>query len=440
MKRSRTNTSQQVFDALSISAEITILGGSLKQMFYTAQKSYEDDRKWIPCILGGYVFVKDPAGVVNGEVALSGIEWYNQTPVDGDYSTGRIVNPSQEVLDDTDTYDPETGEMTHEAAWRSVDYLISDGSNSEWCSGVPANCLIVHKNVPQMSTMTVFAVLKFVDTRTALTMRVLRHVEFSTEAYNNDEVMIKGDSGDEVLLDPLSLPDTVPAGQQIIDIPWMRTVSAQLYGSEGNIADAKACYLWLIADNTTALGWRPFTADEKLVMNITGEQTKTLSLDARMICGELRLRCYGCRRDEGDPWSSPLVYENAPFYEMQFTMTINDTWNADPVQRMGASQKPDMMSLCAYDMNIRYNGVDVPDNKRCLFLVHWWTQDLKTGTTYDMGWGPNLLFVPANYGFDYLDGFVTFADVLCYSHHAIVKSGNDVVTQDEKIVISPVYE
>jgi len=440
MKRSRTNTSQQVFDALSISAEITILGGSLRQMFYTAQKSYEDDRKWIPCILGGYVFVNDPAGVVNGEVALSGIEWYNQTPVDGDYSTGRIVNPSQEVLDDTDTYDPETGEMTHEAAWRSVDYLISDGSNSEWCSGVPANCLIVHKNVPQMTSVTVFAVLKFVDTRTALTMRVLRHVEFSTEAYNNDEVMIKGDCGDEILIDPLSLPDTVSEGQRLLDIPWMRTVNVQLYGAEGNIPDAKACYLWMTEDSTAAIGWREFTADEKQVMSITGEQTKTISLDVRMVHGELRLRCYGYRRDEGDPWSSPLTHDDAPFYDMQFTITLNDTLYAVPVQHMGASQNPDMHGLCAYEMNIRYNGIDVPESKRDLFLVHWWTQDRKTGTRYDMGWGPNILFVPATYGFDYLEGFSTFADVWCYSHHAIVKSGSDVVKQDGEIVISPVYE
>lgn len=47
------------------------------------------------CILGGKVFVNDPANLMNGWATLTGIEWYTQMPIDGDYQTGRIVNPSR---------------------------------------------------------------------------------------------------------------------------------------------------------------------------------------------------------------------------------------------------------------------------------------------------------------------------------------------------------
>ena len=196
MIKSRTNTNDQVFDALSLSAEIAVLGGSVRQMYYTTEKTYEDDRKWVPCILGGKVFVNDPANLMNGWATLTGIEWYTQMPIDGDYQTGRIVNPSQEILDDVDIYDPETGELTHEAAWRSENYLISDGSDAPWCDNVPDMCLIVHRNVPQLTAIPIYAVLKFTDVRTGLTVRVERSIDFSTEVYNTEMTVMKGDSGD----------------------------------------------------------------------------------------------------------------------------------------------------------------------------------------------------------------------------------------------------
>ena len=93
MIRSKTNTSEQTFDAFSLNKEITILGGSPRQMFYTNEQTYEDDRRYVPCILGGYVFVNDPSELMTGEQELTDIEWYTQMPIDGDYNTGRIVNP-----------------------------------------------------------------------------------------------------------------------------------------------------------------------------------------------------------------------------------------------------------------------------------------------------------------------------------------------------------
>ncbi len=438
MFKSRTNTSDQVFDALSLNAEIFPIGGSVRQMYYTVERTYEDDRKWVPCILNGRVYVNDPSGIMTGNVTLTDIEWYTQMPIEGDYATGRITNPSASVLGDVDVYDEATGELTHEAAWRSVDFLISDGSNAAWCSDVPNLCLIVHKNVPQLTAMPIYAVLKFLDQRTGLTMRVIRSTDFSTELYKTEVSIMKGDSGDEILLDPLSFTDTIPEGKTILDIPWTRTVNAQLVGVEGNIPDNEACYLWVTDDSSTVTGWREFTEDEIEGMQLTGVKTKTLTLDARMINSKLRLRCYCCRREAGAAWQSPLAEIN-PFYEMQFTMTFNDTLHADPVQLTGNKQDVNMSITASYEMNISYNNKPVADNRKCLFRIHWRAQDMRTGTTYDMGVSPNLSFIPRNKGFVFPDGFVVWADVALYTGCAIVVEDGKKVMQGQYQVVSPTF-
>lgn len=439
MIRSRTNTNEQVFDALSLSAELVVLGGNTRQQFYTIEQTYEDDRKWVPCILNGKVFVKDPANIMNGWATLTGIEWYTQMPIEGDYNTGRIVNPTSSVLEDEDVYDPETGELTHEAAWRSCDYLISDGSGAAWCDNVPNMCLIVHKNVPQLTAIPIFAVLKFVDERTGLTVRVQRSIDFSTEVYNTEMVVMKGDCSDEVLLDPLSFTDTIPSGQNILDIPWTRTINAQLVGINGNVPDNQACYLWCTEDSTTVTGWRPFTDDEINAMQLTGVKTKTLTVDVRMIGSKLRVRCYGCRRDAGDEWRSPLDAIN-PFYTTQLTMTLNDTLHADPVQIAGAKLDPTMSTPAVYEMNISYNNKPVPQNKLCLFLIHWKAQDLKTGVIYSMGTSPNLSFIPKDKGFSFPEGFSVWADVSLFNSGGVVVQDGNIVVEDNNMVVSQMYE
>ena len=439
MIKSRTNSSQMVFDALSMSADIVILGGSTRQMFYTAEDTFEDDRKWVPCILGGKVFVNDPSNIMTGFVTLSDIEWYTQMPIEGDYQTGRISNPAQSVLDDVDIYDEETGELTHEAAWRSEDFLISDGSNTAWCDNVPNLCLIVHKHVTRLTAMPIYAVLKFVDTRTGLTMRVLKSIDFTTENYNTDMTVMKGDCGDEVLLDPLSFTDAIPAGQTILDIPWPRSVNVQLIGTDGEVPDNEASYLWVKEDSTSASGWRQFTEEEIENLQLTGVKTKTLTFDARMIQTKFKVRCYGKHKEADAAWQNPLS-ENNPFYTTQFTMTLNDTLHADPIQLTGNRQDVHMSIRASYEMQLRYNGRDVPQNRRCLFRIHWKAQNLKTGAIISLGTTPNISFIPSEKGFSFPDGFNVWADISLYSGCDIVVENGSQVIDDNQKVISPSFE
>lgn len=466
MIRSKSNKSEMVFDALNISAEIIILGGSLNQLYYTIEQTFEEDRRYVPCILGGYVYANDPCGIMTGEVTLSDIEWYTRMPIENDYATGRITNPSEEVLNDVDVYDPETGEITHEAAWRSCDYLIADGSRRPWCSDVPMMSLIVRKNVSQLTSMPIYGVLKFVDQRTGLTIRVLKNVDFSTEIYSSETFAVRGDCGDELLLDPLSFTDEIPSGQTIIDIPWMRTINVQLEGTEGDVADSHANYLWLVEESDTNIaptGWREFSLVEKTAMSISGEKTKSLSLDTRLINGSLNLRCYGSRRERGGSWISPLTNEHSKFYEVRVTVIVpgttpgtkrkpqgdntspanvmmaTDKFVAEPVQVTGNYQNVEMSIPCHYEMRLRYNGHDVPANKRSLYLFHWWGQNLKTGIVNSLGYGPTLDFVPNQFGYTYPDGFVVWADVEMFTCVGVVKDNGNYVMDGDKLVLCGIF-
>lgn len=468
MIRSKTNTSEQVFDSFSLNKEITVLGGSPRQMFYTNEQTYEDDRRYVPCILGGYVYVNDPAGVMTGEQELTDIEWYTQMPIEGDYNTGRIVNPSQSVLDDVDVYDQETGEITHEAAWRSADYLISDGSDAPWCADVPAKCLIVRKNVPQLTSMPIYGVLKFLNQHTGLIMRVICSKDFTTESYNTDVVTMRGNCGDELMLNPLSFTDTIPSGQTILDVPWTRVISAQLQGGEGDVADNKACYVWLIEESNTLVaptGWRELNELEKKAMSITGEHSKTLSLDTRLIRGSIALRCYGCRRDAGAAWANPLNDENSPFYQVRLTMAVPGStptskrkpkgdattaqeelmsqgiFDAKPVQVTGNHQNTAMSIPVHYEMELHYNGKSVPANKRALYLFHWYGKNLKTGEEVFFGCGPTLDFIPNQWGFTFPDGFAVWGNVAVLTSFGVVVDGTSYVNDsDGKLVISGIFE
>lgn len=444
--KSRTSHSQQVFDALTLSSEITVRDGNPRQMYSAALGTFEDDRRYVPCILGGFVFVSDPAGVMNGVAQLTDIEWYTQLPIENDYVTGRITNPSAEILEDTDVIDPDTGAVTHEALWRSADFLISDGSDSPWCSNVPKDCLIIHKNMPADTSMTIYGVLKFIDQRTGDIIRRLESKDIGTSGFNDEATVLRGPSGAEIMIDALAIPDAVPAGQTILDIPWTQRISVQLVGAEGNVPDTEACYQWVVEDSDAVAGWRAFSELEIAAMRITGENTKSLTYDARMITTEtIRMRCFAARREEGEAWSSPIGRDN-PFYDYRVTAELNGKLTADPVQLRGAVQDPGMSKQVEYTMDLRYNGKAVPARKKCLFLVHWFSSGrvLRNGSYVyernDMGYGPKLMFFPCDYGYTYADGFMVNAEVETYKGCAVVMSSNSYVRQGDNIVIAPTYD
>ena len=67
-------------DPLSFVADITILSGNNVQVYNRDIQEYVPDRSLVPMIILPYVAVSDPEGVMNGEQALTGVEWYEGNP------------------------------------------------------------------------------------------------------------------------------------------------------------------------------------------------------------------------------------------------------------------------------------------------------------------------------------------------------------------------
>ena len=398
MIRSKTTTANAALDGLTILGYLTKLRGSEVQTYRESTGEYEDDRRLIPCVLMGAFGVSDPAGIVDSLPIISGIEWYDGEPqklADGsdDLVTHRIKNPASIPADPS-----------------SVDYLISDGSDAEWCQGVPEFGLIIHKNVEMLTTQPIYAVIKFLDTRTGTTVRKLCSTNLTCE-YGNDLAMtVVGDHGEAWVMDPIGIREPLTAGNDVTAEPWLRTYGAQLRQIGENIPDSKACYLWVVRDKSVPGEWREFNASETGTLLRSAANGKQLTLDLRYAGSNLTIRCYANQREEGDEWSNP-VGDGNPYYECRINVELNRELDARITQTAGYEQSMSMDTPCSFSLSMVYGNKTVADNKLGLFSVTWRAVNLQTFATVTLGTGMSVTFTPADKGFSYTYGFGVYAEV-----------------------------
>lgn len=421
-------------EPLTVWGDLVILQGQASQSYDDATGTYESDRRYVPLILNGVFYVNDPLGEMTGTPTISSIEWYDDVPQktaqgDDDYVTHRISNPSASVLEDEDQY-------------RNVDYLISDGSNAAWCAGVPKDALIVHKNVSYLTAQQIYAVIKFVDTRTNTTIRKQCSIALSTEFMSANSLRVIGDRGKEWIMDPLAFPEPLTSGNDITEEPWQRTINAQLQLSGIDVDDQEACYGWVVRDDSAARGWREFTDLEKEFLLMSSPNVKSLSIDMRFVKRSITVRCYGKKRESGASWSSPFA-DGKPFYECCMTLEMNQELKPKIIQTKGFDLKPQMSTRCHYDIKLMYGQRTVPSNKMGLFRVRWIGVDNKTLAANIVGNGNSLDLIPSEKGYSYPNGFAIYAEVLTFACMAFVVDNGKYVTEDSDsntLVISEVYE
>ena len=438
MIRSVTTESYQNYDGLLLAAEIIVIGGSTRQKYSVGTQTYEDDRTLVPCILYADMACKDPA-VPDATFGFDSIEWWKDVPDDTNPSL-RITNPSAAILDDVDVIDEQTGETTHQAAWREYDYLISDGSERPWCSDVPAGALVIRKNVEPRTSEHVYAVIKSTDPRTLGEIRQVRHINLTTDAFDDASVYIRGSWGRQVVFDPLTL--AVPAGgASAYETPWNHTVSVRLHGVEGVIPVADSCFQWLIGDLTAPTGWRKMTELEKKMYGISDDTVADLTIDLRCLFGEMKLRCYGCRLPDSGTWADPTQTEN-PFYDTSLVVKLNASVYPSPVLEAGASQNREMSADAVYDMKYKYGNTMLADGKDEFFRNYWHGQNISTRQKFTFPAGPHLSFRPCDYGVAYADGFLVGSDVAVFAGCRPVSDSGRIVVDDVtgKVVISPIFE
>ena len=416
-------------DPLTIFGELVILQGNNGQCYYVTENEYEPDRRYTPLVLMGQFFVNDPLGEVSSQPAITGIEWYDDVPLPNDYNTHRIKNP-----DDPSIYtDPDR--------WRNVDFLISDGSDAAWCAGVPQYGLIVHKNLRYPEAMQIYAVIKFLDTRTNTTVRKQCSINLSSEAIQDNNIIVLGDRGDEWVLDPLNFPEPLTSGNDITDEPWLRTISAQLRFDGEDVADADALYTWVVKDDSVQDGWREFNDIEKGVMLKTSPTSKALTLDARYInrLTGLQVRCYACLAVSGRAAFNGLN----PFYDCRIKIEMNETLTPKIIVNEGFEPMPEMNYQCQYDIKLQYGSHVVPQNKMGLFQVHWMGINRKTLAENEVNAGRSISFVPARLGYEYPQGFSMYANIGVWRCLALVVYDNKYVVSGNtptQLVVNGVYD
>jgi hypothetical protein len=377
----------------------------------------------------GQFFVNDPLGEVPSQPAVSGIEWYSDAPLPNDYNTNRIKNP-----DDPAIYkDPDR--------WRNVDFLISDGSDEDWCRGVPQYGLIVHKNLRYPNAMQIYGVIKFIDSRTGNTVRKQCSINLSSDAIQDNNIMVEGNRGDEWVLDPLNFPEPLTSGNDITEEPWLRTLSAQLRFDGNDIADSEASYLWVVKDETTQEGWREFNEVEKGLLLKTSPDARELTIDARFInrLTSLSVRCYAClKSSEREPFNGLN-----PYYECRVKIEMNETLVPKILMTEGFEPVPGMNYRCSHIIKLSYGSREIPENKLGLFQIHWYGTNRRTFVKREIGVGNSLSFVPADFGYEFPYGFSVYAGVAVWCCLALVKDGDNYVVSDHdsnEIVVSNVYE
>lgn len=416
-------------DALTVFGELSVLQGNNSQCYYVTENEFEPDRRYSPLVMMGQFFVNDPLGEVPSQPAISGIEWYSAAPLPGDYSTNRIKNPTDPSI------------YTDPDRWRNVDFLISDGSGADWCSGVPQYGLIVHKNLRYPDAMQIYAVIKFIDTRTGNTVRKQCSINLSSEAIQDNNILVDGDRDDEWVLDPLNFPEPLTSGNDITEEPWLRTVNAQLRFDGKDVADNDARYLWVVKDESVQEGWREFDELEQGLLIKTAPDSRTLTIDARFIdrLSSLSLRCYGCLKS-----SERLTFnEINPYYECRIKIEMNETLTPKIITTEGFEPVPGMNYQCSYDIKLNYGSRVIPTNKMGLFQVHWFGTNRKTFARQEINVGKSLSFVPANLGYEFPQGFSVYAGVAVWRCLALVKDGDNYVISDNnsnEIVVSGIYE
>ncbi len=427
--RSKSIYTTMSIDPLTIWGELQILQGSNGQCYYVTENEFEPDRRYTPLVLMGSFFVKDPLGEVPSQPTITGIEWYNDAPLPNDYSKHRIINPSDPAI------------YTDPDRWRNVDFLISDGSGAAWCAGVPQYGLIVHKNLRYPEAMQIYAVIKFLDTRTNTTVRKQCSINLSSEAIQDNNLLVLGDRGDEWVLDPLNFPEPLTSGHDITEEPWLRTVTAQLRFDGKDVADADARYMWVIKDDSVQEGWREFNEIEQTVMLKTEPTCRTLTFDARFInrVEAMQIRCYACMKG-----SERVAFNGLnPFYDCRIKIDMNETLTPKIIVNEGFEPVPGMDYQCQYNIKLNYGSHVVPANKMGLFQVHWMGTNRKTFVESEVNVGKSVSFVPAQLGYEFPQGFSMYASVAVWRCLALVKYGNAYVVSDEspkRIVVASIYD
>lgn len=372
---------------LSLTGEIIVLAGSPAQTYDTHLREFNPDRTLSPLVILPKVFAFDEKNAVNGEMALTGVEWFEGAPKDK--SSNRIVD--------------------------NEFYTISDGSGD-----VPKYALTIRKNTPPETPMEYFGIAIFTDPRTNREVRLERSIKVYSHLYDNKaySLRLKGDT--VMVTDPLRLENHAGC--------WDREIEPQLYTGVEEIEDAHAAYFGDILDGDT---YRPITPEEPGIVchDENGVYTRKLMYQAKYITNaSFRVRaCYYVGERPQSPTDGRLEKIIAVKTEMSTSL------NCEIMQTKGFTLSDDMKQPSAYEIRIFDNRREYGEEYDDLFRITWKGQSSKPGQTEKVlaVGGRTLEFVPADKGFPAGYIFQVWAEVEPVSGEALMTDEDGALVTTE---------
>lgn len=382
-------------DPISFTADIEVLSGNIAQTYNNDSKEFEPDRSVVPCLLMPYVVVSDPEGQMNGNRAITGVEWYEGTPKqDG---SNRIVNGDDYIISDTDT---------------------------------PTYSLKVKKNVEPNNPLQITAIFTITDTRKNTEIRFERSVNLYTALYDISNYALSVDAPKSWIIDPLR--ETADSSGR-----WLHSITAQLTTGLQKVADENAAYWWQINEGS---GWRDITQDE-LDIYISGKDTegnwtKTLTFDARFI-RSTSFRCLS-RFYEGERPTSP---DSSLTVVCTINVQMPKSLNVQIRQLSGSKINAAMSTSVKFECVLTDNRQVIGSDKNKFFTVIWKAHSGKAGVSdKEIGKGRTITFTPSSLGFDKNYGMSIYAEVKLYAVTALVTSGGKVMISNNKAITATKYE
>lgn len=340
---------------LSVQGEIIVLSGSPAQTYDKQLREYNPDHTLVPLVMIPRISAFDGSGSVNGEMTLTGVEWFEGAPQDK--SANRIVDNEY--------------------------YTISDGIGD-----VPRYALTVRKNVPPETPMEYFAIAIFTDPRTNREVRTERSMKVYSHLYDNKaySLRLKGDT--VMVTDPLRLSER--SGY------WSREIEPQLYTGTEPVDDAHAAYFWDILEGDA---YRPVTVNDPGIIchDSEGIYTRKLIYQAKYVTNA-SFRVRACEYSGSRP-QSPTDGRLEKVVEVK--TEISASLLCEIIQTKGFTLSDDMQQPSAYEIRIFDNRREYGTEYDDLFRITWKGQSAKPGEqekVLAIG-GRTLEFIPAEKGF-----------------------------------------
>lgn len=392
MLKSTQQTIISMSDGHSGMGGIRVLSGNPVQTYNKDTDEYEPDRSILPCVLMPWFSAADTEGVMTGEQAVTGAEWYEGAPKEG--GSNRISNAT-------------------------AGYEVS-------ASGMPEWSLTVKKNIPADSPMELYCTYYITNRKTGVTERYEASVALRTSVFDSANFSLKLDMPSSYVVDPL---------QAVADSEgrWPVTYNAQLYNGTEKVPDANAVYWWQKKENGA---WRNFTQDElDLYATVSGRK---LTIDARLTEGMEGYRVMAAYYATGaqKPSSPPTgAWQCTATLKLEMPKTLKPV----VVQKAGAKMNSSFTSTVTYECRMMYNRQEVT-GKDGFFRFTWKGRSGKSGSSAKVvGTGRQISFTPASQGFDKGYPVEVWCEVETLRNYAIVTQSGKVVTSGGKAVISKVF-